>query len=50
VKKKLMHIIKYAVGTASFAGAPFINHQVLSEKDLLPKRLKKLDAAVVTRF
>jgi len=28
-------IVKYAVGTASFAGAPFINHQTLSEKGFI---------------
>src|SRR5215203_4227201 len=43
-------IIKYAVGTASFAGAPFINHQSLSEKGFIAEEIKKLDAAVATAF
>jgi ribonucleoside-diphosphate reductase alpha chain len=43
-------IIKYTVGTASFAGAPFINHQTLSEKGFIAEEIKKLDAAVATAF
>ena len=43
-------IIKYAVGTASFAGAPFINHQTLSEKGFIADEIKRLDAAAVTAF
>lgn len=43
-------IIKYAVGSASFAGAPFINHQSLSEKGFIADEIKRLDAAVVTAF
>ena len=43
-------IIKYAVGAASFAGAPFINHQTLSEKGFIAEELQKLDAAVLSAF
>jgi ribonucleoside-diphosphate reductase alpha chain len=43
-------IVKYAVGTASFAGAPFINHQTLSEKGFIADEIKRLDAAVATAF
>jgi ribonucleoside-diphosphate reductase alpha chain len=43
-------IIKYAVGAASFAGAPFINHQTLSEKGFIADEIKRLDAAAVTAF
>jgi ribonucleoside-diphosphate reductase alpha chain len=43
-------IIKYAVGAASFAGAPFINHQTLSEKGFIAKEIKKLDDAVMSAF
>lgn len=43
-------IIKYATGTASFAGAPFINHQSLSEKGFIADEIKKLDAAALTAF
>lgn len=43
-------IIKYAVGAASFAGAPFINHQTLSEKGFIADEIRKLDAAVSTAF
>jgi ribonucleoside-diphosphate reductase alpha chain len=43
-------IIKYAVGSGSFAGAPFINHEVLSEKGFIASEIKKLDEAVVSAF
>ena len=43
-------IIKYAVGSASFAGAPFINHQTLSEKGFIAEEIKKLDDAAVAAF
>lgn len=43
-------IIKYAVGNASFAGAPFINHQTLSEKGFIADEIKRLDTAVATAF
>ncbi len=48
--KETEAIIKYAVGSASFAGAPFINHQTLSEKGFIAEEIKKLDAAVVSAF
>ncbi|MFT3826844.1 MAG: vitamin B12-dependent ribonucleotide reductase [Chitinophagaceae bacterium] len=43
-------IIKYAVGAGSFAGAPAINHQTLSEKGFIAEEIKKLDAAVTSAF
>ncbi|MBC7903724.1 MAG: vitamin B12-dependent ribonucleotide reductase [Gemmatimonadaceae bacterium] len=43
-------IVKYAVGSGSFAGAPHVNHQTLSEKGFLSDEIKKLDAAVTTAF
>jgi len=43
-------IIKYAVGAASFAGAPFINHQTLSVKGFIADEIKKLDDAVLSAF
>jgi ribonucleoside-diphosphate reductase alpha chain len=43
-------IIKYAVGSASFSGAPFINHQTLSEKGFIAEEIKKLDDAVGAAF
>jgi ribonucleoside-diphosphate reductase alpha chain len=49
-EKEIDAIVKYAVGTGSFAGAPHINHQTLSEKGLLAEELKKLDAAVASAF
>lgn len=49
-EKEMDTIIKYAVGTASFAGAPFINHQTLSEKGFIADEIKRLDAAVATAF
>ncbi len=49
-EKEIDAIIKYAVGSASFSGAPFINHQTLSEKGFIAEEIKKLDAAVVAAF
>lgn len=43
-------IIKYAVGSASFAGAPFINHQTLSEKGFIAEEIRRLDEAVKAAF
>ena len=43
-------IIKYAVGAATFAGAPFVNHQSLSEKGFIASEIKKLDDAVQSAF
>jgi ribonucleoside-diphosphate reductase alpha chain len=43
-------IIKYAVGTGTFQGAPYINHQTLSEKGFIAEEIKKLDSAVNTAF
>ena len=43
-------IVKYARGHATFAGAPYINHQSLSEKGFISDELKKLDAAVESAF
>lgn len=43
-------IVKYAKGHATFAGAPYINHETLSEKGFIAEELKKLDAAVESAF
>lgn len=43
-------IVKYAKGHATFAGAPHINQQSLSEKGFIGEELKKLDAAVESAF
>ncbi|HEX7904754.1 MAG TPA: adenosylcobalamin-dependent ribonucleoside-diphosphate reductase, partial [Chitinophagaceae bacterium] len=48
--KEIDAIIKYAVGSASFAGAPFINHQALSEKGFIADEIKRLDTAAATAF
>lgn len=48
--KEIDTIIKYAVGTGTFAGAPHINHQSLSEKGFIAEEIKKLDAAVGAAF
>jgi ribonucleoside-diphosphate reductase alpha chain len=48
--KQIDTIVKYAVGSASFAGAPFINHQTLSEKGFIAEEIRKLDAAVGSAF
>ncbi|MBL7743380.1 MAG: vitamin B12-dependent ribonucleotide reductase [Chitinophagaceae bacterium] len=49
-EKETDAIIKYAVGAATFAGAPFINHQALSEKGFIADEIKRLDAAVASAF
>lgn len=43
-------IVKYAKGHGTFAGAPYINHQSLSEKGFIGDELKKLDTAVESAF
>ncbi len=43
-------IVKYAKGHGTFAGAPYINHQSLSEKGFIADELKKIDAAVESAF
>jgi len=48
--KEIDAIVKYAVGSASFAGAPHINHQSLSEKGFIAEEIKKLDTAVSSAF
>jgi ribonucleoside-diphosphate reductase alpha chain len=49
-EKETTAIIKYAVGAKTFAGAPFINHQTLSEKGFIAEEIKRLDAAVSSAF
>src|SRR5690349_16862039 len=49
-EKEIDAIIKYAVGAGTFAGAPHINHQSLSEKGFIAEEIKKLDAAVSSAF
>jgi len=49
-EKEIEAIIKYAVGAAMFSGAPYINHQTLSEKGFIAEEIKKLDAAVASAF
>lgn len=49
-EKDIDAIIKYAVGSGTFAGAPSINHQTLSEKGFIAEEIKKLDAAVGSAF
>ncbi|MBS1661146.1 MAG: vitamin B12-dependent ribonucleotide reductase [Bacteroidetes bacterium] len=49
-EKQIDSIVKYAVGSGTFAGAPAINHQSLSEKGFIAEEIKKLDAAVGSAF
>ncbi|HMH34792.1 MAG TPA: adenosylcobalamin-dependent ribonucleoside-diphosphate reductase, partial [Puia sp.] len=49
-EKEIDGIIKYAVGSGSFAGSPHINHQTLSEKGFIAEEIKKLDLAVAAAF
>lgn len=48
--KETEAIVNYAKGYGSFAGAPFINHQTLSEKGFIAEELKKLDSSVTSAF
>jgi ribonucleoside-diphosphate reductase alpha chain len=43
-------IIKYAVGSGTFDGAPFINPQSLSEKGFIAEEINKLSEAVKSAF
>jgi ribonucleoside-diphosphate reductase alpha chain len=49
-EKEIDSIVKYAVGAGTFAGAPHINHQTLSEKGFFAEEIKKLDQAVASAF
>ncbi|GEO09444.1 vitamin B12-dependent ribonucleotide reductase [Segetibacter aerophilus] len=49
-EKEADAIIKYAVGSASFEGAPFINAQTLSEKGFIAEEIKKLGDALKSAF
>jgi ribonucleoside-diphosphate reductase alpha chain len=49
-EREIDSIIKYAVGAGTFAGAPHINHQTLSERGFFAEEIKKLDAAVSSAF
>ncbi len=43
-------IIKYAVGSGTFDGAPFVNPQTLSEKGFIAEEITKLSHAVKSAF
>ena len=49
-EREIDSIVKYAVGAGTFAGAPHINHQTLSEKGFFAEEIKKLDTAVASAF
>ncbi|WP_153800228.1 vitamin B12-dependent ribonucleotide reductase [Foetidibacter luteolus] len=49
-EKQIDAITKYAVGAASFEGAPFINPQTLSEKGFIAEEIKKLNNAAKSAF
>src|SRR5215204_2223032 len=49
-EKEVTTIIKHAVGSGTFAGAPYINHQTLSEKGFIAEEIKKLDGSVTSAF
>ncbi len=49
-EKDIDSIVKYVVGSASFAGAPFINPQRLREKGFIAEEIKKLENAVASAF
>lgn len=49
-EKEVEAIIKYAVGSGNFHGAPHINAQSLSEKGFIADEIKKLNEAVKSAF
>ena len=49
-EREIDSIVKYAVGAGTFAGAPHINHQTLSEKGFFAEEIKKLDGGVASAF
>jgi ribonucleoside-diphosphate reductase alpha chain len=49
-EREIDSIVKYAVGAGTFAGAPHINHQTLSEKGFFAEEIKKLDSVVASAF
>jgi len=48
--KEIDAIVKYAVGSASFEGAPFINPQTLNEKGFISEEIQKLNNAAIAAF
>ncbi len=49
-EKEIDAIVKYAVGAATFEGAPFINPQTLSEKGFIAEEIVKLNNAAKAAF
>lgn len=49
-EKEANAIVKYAVGSGTFDGAPYINPQSLSEKGFIAEEIKKLSEAVKSAF
>jgi ribonucleoside-diphosphate reductase alpha chain len=49
-QKEIDAIVKYAVGTANFEGAPFINPPTLSEKGFIAEEIAKLNNAAKSAF
>ena len=49
-QREVEGIVKYAVGSGTFAGAPHINHQTLSERGFINDEIRKLDNAVKAAF
>ncbi|HEX8332354.1 MAG TPA: vitamin B12-dependent ribonucleotide reductase, partial [Segetibacter sp.] len=49
-EKEVDSIIKYAVGSGTFDGAPYINPQTLSEKGFIADESKKLSESVKSAF
>jgi ribonucleoside-diphosphate reductase alpha chain len=49
-EKEIKAIEKYAVGAASFDGAPFINNKTLSEKGFTEEEIAKLNGAAKAAF
>jgi ribonucleoside-diphosphate reductase alpha chain len=48
--KEIQIIVRHAVGSGTFAGAPHINYQTLSQKGFIAEEIKKLDTAVLSAF
>ncbi|QQS34948.1 MAG: vitamin B12-dependent ribonucleotide reductase [Ignavibacteriales bacterium] len=49
-KDQITEIVKYAKGSGTLAGCPYINHESLKAKGFTPEALTKLDKAIPSAF
>lgn len=49
-KHQIKNILEYMSGTASFSGAPYINHETLTAKGFTKEDIRKLESAATAAF